>query len=213
MAMLRLSVSGREKERERKITRQNDDDDIAFSIFFRFSAIHHEKPNHHRRPRRRLHHHCRLCWLSLSMLAGCCRTFFSHLSACLLFAFPYMHYQTHDGQGRVGVRKSDMASMDAVCVCVLENHTNSLRRGRQKRFSLLTAIARARTEMRRCTATYTEITMKTKVKKKHMDSVCMHATDIWKLKGSRQHTSIHNETRDERRETYKRQQQQQEKKK
>lgn len=91
------------------------------------------------------------------------------------------------------VRKH-IASMDGVA----ENHTNSLRHGRQKRFSLLTAAAVAiQTEMRRCIATYTDITTKTKVKKSIWTVFCMHATDIWKLKRSRQHTSIQTTTRDE----------------
>lgn len=82
--------------------------------------------------------------------------FFFSLSSLCLFAVRFSLHALPDTR-RPGSSWSEEKryGKHGCCVCVLENHTNSLRRGRQKRFSLLTAIARARTAMRRCTATYT----------------------------------------------------------
>lgn len=78
---------------------------------------------------------CRLCWPFTfhfsSFFPFCSLVFF--FSSFLSVRFPYMHYQTRHTTAKLTPKH---------WVVEWESHINSLRRGRQKRFSLLTAYRR-----------------------------------------------------------------------
>lgn len=141
-----------------------------FSVLFTARSLtHHEKPNH-----RRLHHHCRLR-LAIHFPWLLARLVFAFFCALACFCCWFFLHALPDTR-----RPKRQPNTDGV----VEKHTYSLRRGRQKWFSLLTMAPKRDATTNGVYQTHTKITMKTKVKNGIWTVFGMHAGDIWKLKGS-----------------------------
>lgn len=136
---------------------------ISISTSVSITNTQHEKPNH-----RRLHHHSRLCWpftfharFILVFFPFCfASSFFAFSLSLLSVRFPYMFIARH----------TTVTLPPKYGVVDERAHINSLRHGRQERFSLLTAytVERWLQTVRR---THNEITMKTKVSRFELSRV------------------------------------------